>query len=58
MSQTAKKLFQFRAPESLSDAIEVAAKLNCQSKAEFVRRSIIDRLHSVGIDHSQLAGAA
>jgi hypothetical protein len=46
------KLLQFRAPESLSDAIDAAAKRELQSKSEYVRRSVIDRLRADGIDPS------
>ncbi|MGY3531447.1 hypothetical protein [Bradyrhizobium sp. USDA 4452] len=52
------KLLQFRAPEFLSDAIETAARRNCQTKSEFVRRSVIDRLKADGIDPTELPGAA
>ena len=38
-----QKLVQFRALESLSAAIDAAAKRNCQSKSEYVRRSLIER---------------
>jgi hypothetical protein len=40
------KLLQFRAPESLSEAIDAAAKRELQSKSEYVRRSVIDRLRA------------
>jgi hypothetical protein len=49
------KLLQFRAPESLSEAIDAAAKRELQSKFEYVRRSVIDRLRADGIDPSCLA---
>lgn len=49
------KLLQFRAPESLSEAIDVAAKRELQTKSEYVRRSVIDRLRADGIDPSCLA---
>lgn len=50
------KLVQFRAPETLSDAIDAAAKRHCQSKSEYIRRSVFDCLKADGIDPSQLAG--
>ena len=53
-----QKLVQFRAPESLSDAIDAAARQNCQSKSEYVRRSVIDRMRADGIDLDHLTGAA
>jgi hypothetical protein len=52
------KLLQFRAPESLSEAIDAAAKRELQTKSEYVRRSIIDRLKASGVDLKQYAGAA
>ncbi len=60
MDQAAKfqKLVQFRAPESLSDAIGAAASKHLQSKSEYVRRSVIDRMRADGIDLDHLAGAA
>jgi hypothetical protein len=45
------KLLQFRAPESLSEAIDAAAKRELQTKSEYVRRSVIDRLRADGIKH-------
>jgi hypothetical protein len=45
------KLLQFRAPESLSAAIDAAAKRELQTKSEFVRRSVIDRLRVDDIKH-------
>jgi hypothetical protein len=53
-----QKLVQFRAPEFLSDAIDVAARRNCQSKSEYLRRSVIERLQANGIDPAAMAGAA
>jgi hypothetical protein len=45
------KLLQFRAPESLSEAIDAAAKREFQTKSEYVRRSVIDRLRADSIKH-------
>lgn len=53
-----EKLEQFRAPKILSDAIEIAARRHCQTKSEYVRCSVFDRLKADGIDPAQLAGAA
>ena len=53
-----QKLVQFRAPESLSDAIDAAASKHLQSKSEYLRRSFIDRMRADGIDLAQIAGAA
>jgi hypothetical protein len=46
------KLLQFRAPESLSEAIDAAAKRELQTKSEYVCRSVIDRLRA-GSAHAQ-----
>jgi uncharacterized protein with beta-barrel porin domain len=48
-----QKLVQFRAPESLSGAIDAAARRDCQSKSEYIRRSVIERLRADGIDPAQ-----
>ena len=45
-----QKLVQFRAPEALSAAIDSAATKHFQSKSEYIRRSVIDRLKADGID--------
>lgn len=52
------KLLQIRAPECLSAAIDAAANRSLQSKSEYIRHSVIDRLKADGIDPTQLAGAA
>ena len=52
------KLLQIRAPECLSDAIDAAAGRCLQSKSEYIRRSVIDRLKADGIDPATMAGAA
>ena len=53
-----EKLEQFRAPKTLSDAIEAAAARNCQTKSEYIRRSVFDCLKADGIDPTELQGAA
>jgi hypothetical protein len=53
-----EKLVQFRAPEILSNAIDAAARRHCQTRSEYIRRSVFDCLKAEGIDPSQLAGAA
>ena len=53
-----QKLVQFRAPEALSDAIDAAAKRHCQTKSEYIRRSVFDCLKADGIDPAQLVGAS
>ena len=53
-----QKLVQFRVSETLSDAIDAAAKRHCQSKSEYLRRSVFDCLKADGIDPASFAGAA
>jgi uncharacterized protein with beta-barrel porin domain len=53
-----QKLMQFRAPGSLSDAIDAAAAKHLQSKSEYIRRSVIERMRADGIALDHLAGAA
>lgn len=53
-----EQLVQFRAPISLSVAIDAAARRKCQSKSEYLRQSVIVRLEADGVDPTQLAGAA
>ncbi|HXB77516.1 MAG TPA: hypothetical protein VNX23_08970 [Bradyrhizobium sp.] len=50
-----QRLVQFRVPEALADAIGSAAMRHFQSKSEYVRRSVIDRLRAdgVGIEEAQ-----
>jgi hypothetical protein len=50
-----QRLVQFRVPDTLSDAIDAAASKHLQSKSEYLRRSVIDRLKADGIDPVQLA---
>jgi hypothetical protein len=52
------KLLQVRAPECLSSAIEAAADRRFQSKSEYIRHCVIDRLRADGIDVALPAGAA
>lgn len=40
----------FRCPASLPGAIKLAAKKNLMTSAEYMRRSIIDRIKADGID--------
>ena len=51
-----QKLVQFRVPGTLSDAIDAAAKQRCQTKSEFIRRSVFDCLKADGIDPAALNG--
>lgn len=43
------KLLQFRAPESLSEAIDAAAKREFQTKSEYIRRSVVGSLMASGV---------
>ena len=52
------KLLQIRAPQTLSDAIDLAADRHFQSKSEYIRHSVIDRLKADGVVPAQLARAA
>lgn len=47
------KLLQIRAPQTLSDAIDVAADRQFQSKSEYIRHSVLDRLKADGVDPAQ-----
>ena len=47
------KLLQIRAPQTLSDAIDVAADRHFQSKSEYIRHSVLDRLKADGVDPIQ-----
>lgn len=44
------RLVQFRVPESVSDALDAAANSHLQSKSEYVRRGVIDRLKADGVE--------
>lgn len=46
-----------RCPASLPPAISRAAAKNLMTPSEYVRRSVIDRLKTDGIDPAQLADA-
>jgi hypothetical protein len=47
-----------RCPASLPSAIDLAARKNFMTSAEYMRRSIIDRIKADGIDPAQSLGAA
>ncbi|MET4181734.1 hypothetical protein ABIB94_003835 [Bradyrhizobium sp. JR7.2] len=42
------QLIQFRAPANLSKAIDTAASQRCQSKSDYIRQALIDRLQADG----------
>jgi hypothetical protein len=48
-------LVQFRVPTKLSEAIDEAARQKCQSRSEYLRQSLIERLRADGV---QLANSA
>jgi hypothetical protein len=43
------KIVQFRAPEKLSDVIDETASKNFQTRSEYIRRSIVERLKADGV---------
>ena len=47
-----------RCPDELPAAVKVAARKQCTTPSDYVRRSIFERLKADGIDPAQLAGAA
>lgn len=56
-----EELVQFRAPAKLSEAIDAAAKQRCQSKSDYIRQSVVDRLRKDGVipsPRASMAGAA
>jgi hypothetical protein len=44
-----QKLVQFRAPEALSSVIDETASKNFQTRSEYIRRSIVERLKADGV---------
>jgi hypothetical protein len=44
------KLLQIRAPVALSDAIDRAADNRLQSKSEYIRTAVVDRLKADGME--------
>jgi hypothetical protein len=44
-----QKLVQFRAPEALSSVIDKTASKNFQTRSEYIRRSIVERLKADGV---------
>ncbi|TWI07875.1 hypothetical protein LPJ38_03195 [Bradyrhizobium daqingense] len=45
---TFEQLIQFRAPSNLSKAIDRAASQRCQSKSDYIRQALVDRLQADG----------
>lgn len=43
-----EQLIQFRAPSNLSKAIDRAASQRCQSKSDYIRQALVDRLQADG----------
>jgi hypothetical protein len=52
------KLLQIRAPEVLSDAIDRAADNRLQSKSEYIRMAVVDRLKADGIEPAHVGACA
>ena len=52
-----QRLVQFRVPDALSDAINSAATRHFQSKSEYVRRSVIDKLRADGVRFEETQAA-
>lgn len=52
-----QRLVQFRVPDALSDAIDSAAMRHFQSKSEYVRRSVIDKLRADGVRFEEIQAA-
>lgn len=44
-----EQLVQFRVPTKLSEAIDIAARQKCQSRSEYLRQCLIDRLTAEGV---------
>jgi hypothetical protein len=49
---------EIRAPECLTDAIDIAAGERLTSRSGYIRSALIDRLRADGIDPSKLAVVA
>ncbi|MCA1507944.1 hypothetical protein [Bradyrhizobium sp. NBAIM02] len=45
---TFEQLIQFRAPANLSKAVDRAASQRCQSKSDYIRQALVDRLQADG----------
>jgi Arc/MetJ-type ribon-helix-helix transcriptional regulator len=52
-----KKIVQFRAPEALSSVIDETASRNFQTRSEYIRRSILEKLKSDGVKFEELSTA-
>ena len=48
--QSYSEVFRFRAPAGLGEAIAQAAAIDFASSSEFVRRTLVERLRSLGIE--------
>lgn len=51
-------MFQIRTTENLADAVERAADKRVQTRSDYIRTAIVDRLQADGIDLNSLGGAA
>ena len=52
-----QKIVQFRAPEALSSVIDETASKNFQTRSEYIRRSIVERLKADGVVFEALSTA-
>ncbi|CAL74413.1 hypothetical protein BRADO0470 [Bradyrhizobium sp. ORS 278] len=49
------KIVQFRAPDRLSRVIDEAASRNFQTKSEYIRQSIVEKLRADGVQFDMVA---
>ena len=52
-----QRLVQFRVPEALSDAIDAAATKHFQSKSEYIRQGLIEKLRADGVGFEETHAA-
>jgi hypothetical protein len=55
--ETPRKMLQLQAPSALTAAVKIAADREMTTISEFVRRVLIDRLRSDGIDPGKMIPA-
>jgi hypothetical protein len=51
--ENSRNMLQLNAPPALTEAVKLAADRELTTVSEFVRRTLIDRLRSIGIDPAQ-----
>jgi hypothetical protein len=52
------KILQIRAPETLTDALDAAARKRMVNRSDYIRVALLDRLKADGIDPASMAGSA